>query len=134
MRNCLPFFEIDEDFQMAESKGESQVFSYTADWTIYAVGFSARKDQKFRLAIGSFLEENENKVGLASSRGFFDVLVYRRSISSNLMKRMVFSNARPPSFINIHPPNSFGSPHVYIYHPAIYINPNLTWYCIFFVG
>jgi hypothetical protein len=34
---------------------ESQVFSYTAPWLIYALGFSNRKGCDYRIGIGSFL-------------------------------------------------------------------------------
>nr|DAD43557.1 TPA_asm: hypothetical protein HUJ06_001787 [Nelumbo nucifera] len=40
------------------------VFTYDAQWPIYALGWSARRDKKHRLAIGSFLEEHSNKVEL----------------------------------------------------------------------
>ncbi|XP_051126344.1 WD repeat-containing protein LWD1-like [Andrographis paniculata] len=40
----------------------SEIITYEAAWDIYAVGWSVRKDRKYRLAIGSFLEEPSNHV------------------------------------------------------------------------
>ena len=36
--------------------------SYVAPWLVYAMNWSVRPDQKFRLAIGSYVEEYHNKV------------------------------------------------------------------------
>ncbi len=41
---------------------ENQVYTYTAPWSIYSMGFSTRPDMKYRMAIGSFLEDIDNKV------------------------------------------------------------------------
>jgi WD repeat-containing protein 68 len=49
------------DVAQSERK-ESQVYTYTAPWTIYAMGFSSRPDQKYRIGIGSFLEDIDNKI------------------------------------------------------------------------
>ena len=48
------------DFQ--EGKKENQVYTYTAPWNIYAMGFSSRPDKKHRMGIGSFLEDIDNKI------------------------------------------------------------------------
>mmetsp|Transcript_24825 Transcript_24825/g.49589 ORF Transcript_24825/g.49589 Transcript_24825/m.49589 type:complete len:335 (-) Transcript_24825:179-1183(-) len=45
---------------MAESKKE--IFTYNAPWELYGMSWSVRPDKKFRLAIGSFIEEYSNKV------------------------------------------------------------------------
>jgi len=39
-----------------------EIYKYEALWTIYAMNWSVRHDKKFRLAIGSFIEEYNNKV------------------------------------------------------------------------
>lgn len=39
-----------------------EIYKYEAPWTIYAMNWSVRSDKKFRLAIGSFIEEYNNKV------------------------------------------------------------------------
>jgi len=47
---------------MAESTKKKEIYTYQAPWMIYAMNWSVRRDQRFRLAIGSFLEEYLNKV------------------------------------------------------------------------
>eukprot|EP01103_Thecamoeba_quadrilineata_P002258 TRINITY_DN12245_c0_g1_i1.p1 TRINITY_DN12245_c0_g1~~TRINITY_DN12245_c0_g1_i1.p1 ORF type:complete len:327 (+),score=36.42 TRINITY_DN12245_c0_g1_i1:75-1055(+) len=41
---------------------KKEIYTYTAPWLIYAMNWSVRADQKFRLAIGSFLDDYSNKV------------------------------------------------------------------------
>eukprot|EP00961_Rhodomonas_salina_P076872 1031690-Rhodomonas_salina.2 len=48
---------------MAETKKE--IFTYNAPWELYGMSWSVRPDKKFRLAIGSFIEEYSNKVQVA---------------------------------------------------------------------
>ena len=55
----------------SETRGESQVFSYTAPWLIYSLGFSSKPNQLYKIAVGSFLEEKENQV---FKKNFFDFL------------------------------------------------------------
>jgi WD repeat-containing protein 68 len=65
---------------MTEST-KKEIYTYNAPWTIYGMNWSIRPDQKFRLAIGSFLEDYTNKVeviqlnedtGTFQTRGSFD--------------------------------------------------------------
>ncbi|GLJ51167.1 hypothetical protein SUGI_1089010 [Cryptomeria japonica] len=44
------------------SEQTSQIYTYEAPWQIYGMNWSTRKDKKFRLAIGSFLEDYNNRV------------------------------------------------------------------------
>lgn len=44
-----------------ESK-KKEIYKYLAPWTVYAMNWSVRKDKKFRIAIGSFIEDYRNKV------------------------------------------------------------------------
>eukprot|EP01018_Ginkgo_biloba_P012206 Gb_40146 [translate_table: standard] len=46
-----------------DSQKKSEIYTYDAPWQIYGMNWSVRKDKKFRLGIGSFLEEYNNKVG-----------------------------------------------------------------------
>lgn len=39
-----------------------EIYTYQAPWLIFAMNWSVRQDQKFRLALGSFLEDYTNKV------------------------------------------------------------------------
>jgi DDB1- and CUL4-associated factor 7 len=41
---------------------KKEIYTYQAPWTVYSQSWSQRMDQKFRLAIGSFLEDYTNKV------------------------------------------------------------------------
>jgi hypothetical protein len=46
----------------SEAKRKKEIYTYTAPWTIYGMHWSARPTHKFRLALGSFVEEYNNKV------------------------------------------------------------------------
>lgn len=51
--------------QMEENGGrenEKQIYTYNSDCIIYALGFSWRESNEFRLAIGSLKEEIENEI------------------------------------------------------------------------
>ena len=39
-----------------------EIYKYEAPWTIYSMNWSIRPDKRFRLALGSFVEEYNNKV------------------------------------------------------------------------
>lgn len=43
-----------------------EIYRYDAPWNIYALNWSLRPDQRFRLAIGSFIEEYNNKIQIVS--------------------------------------------------------------------
>ena len=47
---------------MASVPKRKEIYKYEAPWTIYGTSWSVRHDKKFRLAIGSFIEEYNNKV------------------------------------------------------------------------
>lgn len=42
-----------------------EIYKYDAPWTLYSMNWSIRPDKKFRLALGSFVEEYNNKVSLS---------------------------------------------------------------------
>lgn len=49
--------------QTGESdKNENKVYAYNAEWEIYSIAFSSREDYPVRLGIGSFIEEEMNKI------------------------------------------------------------------------
>jgi WD repeat-containing protein 68 len=52
----------DQDAYSQESQKRSEIYTYEASWQIYGMNWSVRKDKRFRLAIGSFVEEPKNKV------------------------------------------------------------------------
>ena len=41
---------------------KKEIYTYEAPWLIYGMNWSVRPDKKFRLAVGSFVEEYNNKV------------------------------------------------------------------------
>jgi WD repeat-containing protein 68 len=45
-----------------EPKKKGEIFTYEAPWDLYGMGWGVRPDQRFRLALGSFIEEYRNKV------------------------------------------------------------------------
>lgn len=45
----------------AESK-KKEIYKYLAPWTVFAMNWSIRHDKRFRIAIGSFIEDYRNKV------------------------------------------------------------------------
>lgn len=47
------------------SAKRKEIYKYDAPWTIYGMNWSVRPDKRFRLALGSFVEEYNNKVGLS---------------------------------------------------------------------
>ncbi|XP_076825999.1 DDB1- and CUL4-associated factor 7 [Clavelina lepadiformis] len=59
---------------MSAMAKRKEIYKYDAPWTVYAASWSVRNDKKFRLAIGSFIEEYNNKVqivGLDEERAEF---------------------------------------------------------------
>lgn len=41
---------------------KKEIYKYLAPWTVYAMNWSVRQDKRFRIAIGSFIEDYRNKV------------------------------------------------------------------------
>lgn len=39
-----------------------EIYKYIAPWPLYSMNWSVRPDKRFRLALGSFVEEYNNKV------------------------------------------------------------------------
>ena len=48
----------------SSSQPQKDLYVYKAPWTIFGTAWSERKDQPFRLALGSFIEEYANKVSI----------------------------------------------------------------------
>lgn len=51
------------------SSGRKEIYTYEAPWQIYAMGWCQRSDpgDRYRLAVGSFTEEYNNKVQVSRS-------------------------------------------------------------------
>lgn len=49
-----------------------EIYTYEAPWTVYSMAWSVRDDPscKFRLALGSFIEQYDNKVEVRTARGY----------------------------------------------------------------
>ena len=45
---------------------KKEIYKYLAPWTVYGMNWSVRPDKRFRLAIGSFIEDYKNKVSALS--------------------------------------------------------------------
>lgn len=43
-----------------------EIYKYLAPWPLYSMNWSVRPDKRFRLALGSFIEEYNNKVQIIS--------------------------------------------------------------------
>lgn len=43
-----------------------EIYKYEAPWTLYSMNWSVRPDRRFRLAVGSFVEEYNNKVQIVA--------------------------------------------------------------------
>jgi WD repeat-containing protein 68 len=48
--------------QESERLRRKEIYTYSSPWVVYALHWSTRPDQKFRLALGSFTEDYTNKV------------------------------------------------------------------------
>ena len=46
-----------------------EIYKYAAPWPLYSMNWSIRPDKRFRLALGSFLEEYNNRVSQRTRRG-----------------------------------------------------------------
>lgn len=47
-----------------EESKQKEIYTYDAPWPVYAINWSVRSDprHKYRLAIGSFLEDYDNEI------------------------------------------------------------------------
>ena len=50
----------------ASGERRAEIYTYEAQWLIYAMGWSVRQDKRFRVAVGSFVEQYNNKVDIVS--------------------------------------------------------------------
>ncbi|KAL9645046.1 hypothetical protein ABK040_004538 [Willaertia magna] len=76
------------------------IYSYQSDWMIYAMSWSVRKDQPFRLGIGSFIEEYCNKIEI----------IQLNENKDQLEKVASFEHPYPPTKIQFHPSASTNNP------------------------
>lgn len=50
----------------SSSTKRKEIYKYQAPWPLYSMNWSVRPDKRFRLALGSFVEEYNNKVQIIS--------------------------------------------------------------------
>jgi hypothetical protein len=60
---------------------KKEIYTYTAPWPIYGMNWSVRADKKFRLALGSFVEDYTNKVEIVQLNEETSEFVSRGSFS-----------------------------------------------------
>eukprot|EP01116_Phalansterium_solitarium_P013527 TRINITY_DN30911_c0_g1_i1.p1 TRINITY_DN30911_c0_g1~~TRINITY_DN30911_c0_g1_i1.p1 ORF type:complete len:328 (-),score=98.65 TRINITY_DN30911_c0_g1_i1:34-1017(-) len=63
---------------MADRKKE--IYTHQASWIVYALSWSSRVDQRFRLAIGSFIENYTNKIDIIQLNEEKQEFVVRASV------------------------------------------------------
>ena len=49
------------------SAKKKEIYKYLAPWTVYSMNWSVRTDRRFRLAVGSFIEDYSNKASIYKS-------------------------------------------------------------------
>jgi hypothetical protein len=52
-----------------------EIYKYEAQWTVYSMNWSVRPDKRFRLALGSFIEEYNNKVFIFFFKFYYFLLI-----------------------------------------------------------
>lgn len=63
---------------MAEEK-KKEIFTHEMPWDIYAMSFSNRADHRFRLAVGSYIEDYANRVSIVQLQEETNKFVERAS-------------------------------------------------------
>ena len=64
---------------------KKEIYKYLAPWTVYGMNWSVRPDKRFRLAIGSFIEDYKNKVSSSLSLSLSLFLSLSLSLSFSLL-------------------------------------------------
>ena len=88
-----------------------EIYKYEAPWTVFSMNWSVRPDKRFRLALGSFVEEYNNKVQvqavelpIITFKDFFSILY--NDLTSRLClwtKKLLSSQPRVHSTIRTRP-------------------------------
>lgn len=61
------YFPFKSHLDMSATAGKrKEIYKYLAPWPLYSMNWSVRPDKRFRLALGSFIEEYNNKVQIIS--------------------------------------------------------------------
>ena len=59
---CLFFLDMSTASTNNAQAKRKEIYKYEAPWMVFAMNWSIRPDKRFRLALGSFVEEYNNKV------------------------------------------------------------------------
>jgi DDB1- and CUL4-associated factor 7 len=59
-------FSFPQDKMSSTTTKRKEIYKYLAPWPLYSMNWSVRPDKRFRLALGSFVEEYNNKVQIIS--------------------------------------------------------------------
>jgi len=64
---------------MDKGQSKKEIYTYEADWPIYAMAWSQREepDKGFRIAVGSFVEEYANRVQIVQRRDAYEKRSYK---------------------------------------------------------
>ena len=115
--------------EKSERKATPEVYRYKAPWPLYGMNWSQKMKERFRLAVGSFVEEYCNKVRphpTSTLRRWDDASLALPSKSPcpapPLLRCKSFSSTKPPSswkcsarWITLTPPpKSGGFPMMYV--------------------
>ncbi len=97
-RDALPTMNMDVSQggtpEMQEDNRKKEIYTYQAPWLIYAMNWSIRPDHKFRLAMGSFLEDYTNK---GIQHLFFNSILVHFSLQrAFFFLKQRFSHPPPP--------------------------------------
>lgn len=71
------------------------IHKYEAPWTIYGMHWSTRKDSKFRLALGSFIEEYNNKVQIVNLEEVEDIGEEANALKEQFSLKCQFDHPYP---------------------------------------
>mmetsp|Transcript_10847 Transcript_10847/g.11269 ORF Transcript_10847/g.11269 Transcript_10847/m.11269 type:complete len:333 (+) Transcript_10847:27-1025(+) len=87
---------------MESEPKKKEIYTYTAPWTTYALGWSRRgNDNQLRLAVGSFKEEYANQV---------HIIQYDRGEDSQFVKVCEFDHPYPPTKVMWAPRSNTATP------------------------
>lgn len=59
-------FRLRDSVMSSTTTKRKEIYKYLAPWPLYSMNWSVRPDKRFRLALGSFIEEYNNKVQIIS--------------------------------------------------------------------
>jgi WD repeat-containing protein 68 len=96
----VPRVPANMNMTMEATRLQKEIYTYEAQWMIYAMSWSQRKDKRFRIALGSFIEEYNNKIEIVSL-----------NVEKNAFERQfIFDHPYPATKLMWYPDTSTGAP------------------------